>query len=140
MRALRAASGRRRSAPGGTFSESECGRPGAQYRGRWSTHHDGKTDEGGSPGLLQGAVMLKEYEDEYRPARPPYPCRRRLLPCWHPSAGFSDTGPATRATVDRPEVACLAPSRQWASCLRGEKGQERSRDAASSATKPPRAA
>ena len=32
---------------------------------------DGKTDEEGSPSLLQGAVMLEEFEDEYRLARPP---------------------------------------------------------------------
>ena len=88
MRALRAASGRRRSAPGGTFSESECGRPGAQYRGRWSTHHDGKTDEGGSPGLLQGAVMLKEYEDEYRPARPSLPVQEAFVAVLAPIGRF----------------------------------------------------
>lgn len=40
---------------------------------------DGKTDEGGSPNLLQGAVMLKEYEDEYRLARPPLPVQKMLL-------------------------------------------------------------
>lgn len=39
----------------------------------------GKTDEGGSPNLLQGAVMLKEYEDEYRLARPPLPVQKILL-------------------------------------------------------------
>lgn len=40
---------------------------------------NGKTDEEGSPGLLQGAVMLKEYEDEYRLARPPLPVQKALL-------------------------------------------------------------
>ena len=40
---------------------------------------DGKTDEKGSPNLLQGAVMLKEYEDEYRLARPPLPVQKMLL-------------------------------------------------------------
>jgi hypothetical protein len=40
---------------------------------------DGKTDEKGFPNLLQGAVMLKEYEDEYRLARPPLPVQKMLL-------------------------------------------------------------
>jgi quercetin dioxygenase-like cupin family protein len=40
---------------------------------------DGKTDEEGSPGLLQGAVMLKEYEDEYRLARPSLPVQKAVL-------------------------------------------------------------
>jgi mannose-6-phosphate isomerase-like protein (cupin superfamily) len=40
---------------------------------------EGKTDERGSPNLLQGAVMLKEYEDEYRLTRPPPPVQRMLL-------------------------------------------------------------
>jgi mannose-6-phosphate isomerase-like protein (cupin superfamily) len=40
---------------------------------------DGNTDEEGSPGLLQGAVMLKEYEEEYRLARPSLPVRKALL-------------------------------------------------------------
>jgi mannose-6-phosphate isomerase-like protein (cupin superfamily) len=40
---------------------------------------DGKTDEGGSPNLLQGAVMLDEYKDEYRLARPPLPAQKMLL-------------------------------------------------------------
>jgi mannose-6-phosphate isomerase-like protein (cupin superfamily) len=40
---------------------------------------DGKTDEQGSPNLLQGAVMLKEYEDEYRLARPPLYVQKVLL-------------------------------------------------------------
>lgn len=40
---------------------------------------DGKTDEGGSPNLLQGAVMLKEYEDEYRLAHPPLLVHNVLL-------------------------------------------------------------
>jgi quercetin dioxygenase-like cupin family protein len=40
---------------------------------------DGKTDEEGSPRLLQGAVMLEEYEDEYRLARPPLPVQKAVL-------------------------------------------------------------
>jgi len=40
---------------------------------------DGKTDEEGSPGLLQGAVMLEEYGDEYRLARPPLPVQTALV-------------------------------------------------------------
>jgi mannose-6-phosphate isomerase-like protein (cupin superfamily) len=40
---------------------------------------DGKTDEDGSPNLLQGAVMLDEYKDEYRLARPPLPVQKVLL-------------------------------------------------------------
>jgi quercetin dioxygenase-like cupin family protein len=40
---------------------------------------DGKTDQEGSPTLLQGAVMLKEFEDEYRLARPPLPVQKVVL-------------------------------------------------------------
>lgn len=40
---------------------------------------DGQTDEKGSPKLLQGAVMLKEYEDEYRLAQPPLAVQKVLL-------------------------------------------------------------
>jgi len=40
---------------------------------------DGKTDEQGSPNLLQGAVMLEEYEDEYRLARLPLYVQKALL-------------------------------------------------------------
>jgi quercetin dioxygenase-like cupin family protein len=40
---------------------------------------DGKTDEEGTPRLLQSAVMLEEYEDEYRLARPPLPVQKALL-------------------------------------------------------------
>jgi mannose-6-phosphate isomerase-like protein (cupin superfamily) len=40
---------------------------------------DGKTDEEGSPRLLQGAVMLKEFEDEYRLARGPLPVQKVML-------------------------------------------------------------
>ena len=40
---------------------------------------DGETNEEGSPGLLQGAVMLAEYEDEYRLARPPLPVQKVML-------------------------------------------------------------
>jgi hypothetical protein len=40
---------------------------------------DGKTDEEGSPRLLQGAVILEEYEDEYRLVRPPRPVQEALL-------------------------------------------------------------
>ena len=40
---------------------------------------DGKTNEEGSPGLLQGAVMLEEYEDEYRLARPSLPVQKALV-------------------------------------------------------------
>src|SRR5829696_2332119 len=40
---------------------------------------DGKTNEEGSPRLLQGAVMLEEFEDEYRLARPPLPVQKTVL-------------------------------------------------------------
>ena len=40
---------------------------------------DGKTNEEGSPGLLQGAVMLEEYEDEYRLARPSLPVQKAFV-------------------------------------------------------------
>ena len=40
---------------------------------------DGETDEEGSPRLLQGAVMLEEYEDEYCLVRPPLPVQKALL-------------------------------------------------------------
>lgn len=40
---------------------------------------DGKTDEEGSPGTLQGAVMLDEYANEYRLARPSLPVQKALI-------------------------------------------------------------
>jgi hypothetical protein len=40
---------------------------------------DGKTDQEGSPTLLQGTVMLKEFVDEYRLARPPLPVQKVVL-------------------------------------------------------------
>ena len=40
---------------------------------------DGKTDEEGSPRLLQGAVMLEEFEDEYRLVRPSLPVQKMFL-------------------------------------------------------------
>jgi quercetin dioxygenase-like cupin family protein len=40
---------------------------------------DGKTDEEGAPRLLQGAVMLREYEHEYRLARAPLPVQKAVL-------------------------------------------------------------
>jgi quercetin dioxygenase-like cupin family protein len=39
----------------------------------------GKTDEEGSPRPLQGAVMLEEFEDEYRLAQPPLPVQKAVL-------------------------------------------------------------
>jgi len=45
---------------------------------------DGKTDEEGSPGLLQGAVMLEEYEDDYRLARPSPPVQKAFVPVLAP--------------------------------------------------------
>lgn len=39
----------------------------------------GKTNEQGSPGFLRGAVMLKEFENEYRLPRPPWSVQRPLL-------------------------------------------------------------
>ena len=40
---------------------------------------DGKTDQEGSLTLLQGTVMLKEFVDEYRLARPPLPVQKVVL-------------------------------------------------------------
>lgn len=40
---------------------------------------DGKTDERGSPSLLQRAVILEEFEDEYRLARPPLYVQKVLV-------------------------------------------------------------
>jgi hypothetical protein len=40
---------------------------------------DGRTNERGSPSLLQGVVMLEAYEDEYRLARPPVYVQKVLL-------------------------------------------------------------
>lgn len=39
----------------------------------------GKTDENGSPNFLHGAIMLKEFKDEYRLPRPPWAVQRPLL-------------------------------------------------------------
>lgn len=37
----------------------------------WGLARDGKTDRRGLPGVLQIAVIIREYEDEYRLVRPP---------------------------------------------------------------------
>ena len=49
---------------------------------------DGKTDEEGSPRLLQGAVMLEEYKDEYRLARGPLPVQKVVLAVLAPIGRF----------------------------------------------------
>jgi hypothetical protein len=40
---------------------------------------DGKTNETGIPNLLQAAVIVRSYADEFRLARPPWPVQRLLF-------------------------------------------------------------
>jgi quercetin dioxygenase-like cupin family protein len=44
----------------------------------WGLARDGKIDEGG-PSLLQAAVIGREYAQEFRLTRPPYPIQRLLF-------------------------------------------------------------
>lgn len=45
----------------------------------WGLAKDGKVDEKGVPNLLQVAVIAREYEDEFRLAKPPWPVQKALL-------------------------------------------------------------
>jgi quercetin dioxygenase-like cupin family protein len=54
-------------------------RPALRMETLFGLGRDGKTYEEGSLRLLQGAVMLEEYKDEYRLARPPLPVQKTLL-------------------------------------------------------------
>jgi len=40
---------------------------------------DGKTNETGIPNLLQAAVIVRSYADEFRLAKPPWPAQRALF-------------------------------------------------------------
>ena len=42
----------------------------------WGLARDGKTDERGAPNLLRMAVIAREYANEFRLAKPPYPVQR----------------------------------------------------------------
>jgi quercetin dioxygenase-like cupin family protein len=56
----------------------------------------GETDERGSPNLLQNAVMLEEYKDEYRLARPSPTVQKILLAALAPLGqllGYRDSYP-----------------------------------------------
>jgi hypothetical protein len=57
---------------------------GALFQTLFGLGRDGKTDEEGSPRLLQGAVMLKEFEDEYRLARGPLPVQKVVIAVFAP--------------------------------------------------------
>jgi quercetin dioxygenase-like cupin family protein len=45
----------------------------------WGLEADGKTNAQGVPNLLQLAVILREYGDEFRASSPPYPVQRILF-------------------------------------------------------------
>lgn len=45
----------------------------------WGLNTDGKTNASGVPSLLQLAVILREYADEFRASNPPYPVQRVLF-------------------------------------------------------------
>src|SRR5215216_7625962 len=45
----------------------------------WGLARAGKTNEKGVPNLLQVAVLFREYEDEYRLSKPPWPVQRALF-------------------------------------------------------------
>jgi quercetin dioxygenase-like cupin family protein len=45
----------------------------------WGLARAGKTDEKGVPNLLRVAVLFREYSEEFRLARPPWPVRRSLF-------------------------------------------------------------
>jgi quercetin dioxygenase-like cupin family protein len=45
----------------------------------WGLARAGKTNEKGVPNLLRVAVLCREYEDEFRLAKPPWPVQRALF-------------------------------------------------------------
>lgn len=51
----------------------------AFFETMWGLEADGKTNANGVPSLLQLAVILREYADEFRASSPPYPLQRVLL-------------------------------------------------------------
>ncbi len=51
----------------------------AFFETMWGLDSDGKTDANGVPNLLQLAVILREYTDEFRATSPPYPIQRILF-------------------------------------------------------------
>lgn len=45
----------------------------------WGLARDGKVDDRGRPNLLQTAVLMREYADEFRLTKPPRPIQRLLF-------------------------------------------------------------
>ena len=45
----------------------------------WGLASDGKVDDRGRPSLLQTAVLMREYADEFRLTKPPRPIQRLLF-------------------------------------------------------------
>jgi quercetin dioxygenase-like cupin family protein len=51
----------------------------AFFESVWGLARVGKTNEKGIPNLLQLAVLFREYSEEFRLARPPWPAQRTLF-------------------------------------------------------------
>ena len=58
---------------------------GSFFETLWSLAGDGETDESGAPNLLQMAVIAREFADEFRLARPPWPVQRALFAALAPA-------------------------------------------------------
>jgi hypothetical protein len=54
----------------------------------WGLARAGKTDEKGIPNLLRVAVLFREFRDECRLARPPWPMQRSLFALLAPLGGM----------------------------------------------------
>lgn len=51
----------------------------------WGLARDGKTNEKGAPNLFRMAVIAREYADEFRLAKPPYPVQRMIFAALAPA-------------------------------------------------------
>jgi quercetin dioxygenase-like cupin family protein len=71
----------------------------AFFETAWGLARDGQVNERGMPGLLQSAVLMNEYADEFRLAKPPYGVQRALFGVLAPlgrALGRPARYPATR--------------------------------------------
>ncbi len=54
----------------------------------WGLARDGKTNKKGVPNLLRAAVLMREYQDEFRLTRPPFAVQKLLFGLLAPIGGL----------------------------------------------------
>ena len=60
----------------------------AFFETSWALARAAKVNDSGVPNLLQAAVIAREYEDEYRLAKPPWPLQKAFLAVLAPIGGL----------------------------------------------------